>query len=162
MLRILAGSVALAIAAVSAFWMLIGPGSATEGAIEVAEADMRTPMVNSRMHGAADAARAKDPSEIIVPKFSPDGAIGEIAFVQGCATCHGINAAGTDNGPPLVHNLYRPGHHPDESVARAVRRGVPAHHWRFGDMPVLGNVSDADIALITQYLRELQRANGIR
>ena len=161
--KILAAFVALAIVAGSALWMQTGPGLPIGSTAAVAGSDLRTPMVNSGMHGAADAARAMDPSEIMVPRFSPDGASGEIAFAQSCAACHGANAAGTDRGPPLVHNLYRPGHHPDESVLRAVRMGVPAHHWRFGDMPpVPANVSDIDIALITQYMRELQRANGIQ
>jgi len=162
MARILAAAAALAIVAAAAVWVQTGPGTAADGTTAGTGVDMRTPMVNSRMHGAADAARAKDPSEIIVPKFSPGGAIGEIAFQNSCAACHGTNAAGSDSGPPLVHSLYRPGHHPDESVIRAVRNGVPAHHWRFGDMPVPGDVSDVDIALITQYMRELQRANGIQ
>ena len=63
------------------------------------------------------------------------------------------NAAGGPAGPPLVHSIYRP--------ALAVRRGVRAHHWRFGDMPPQPAVREDEIGLIVRYVRELQRANGI-
>jgi hypothetical protein len=43
----------------------------------------------------------------------------------------------------------------------AVRRGVRAHHWRFGDMPAQPHVPPEEIASITRYIRELQKANGI-
>ena len=45
--------------------------------------------------------------------------------------------------------------------ANAVRNGVVAHHWQFGDMPPVPGVSDADIEAIICYVRELQRAAGI-
>jgi hypothetical protein len=38
---------------------------------------------------------------------------------------------------------------------------VSAHHWRFGDMPPQPAVAPAEVARITRYIRELQRANGI-
>jgi hypothetical protein len=43
----------------------------------------------------------------------------------------------------------------------AVKNGVRAHHWRFGDMPPVEGVSDEDATKIVAYVRELQRANGI-
>jgi mono/diheme cytochrome c family protein len=43
----------------------------------------------------------------------------------------------------------------------AVMKGVRAHHWRFGDMPPVEGVSEAQIAGIVAYIRTLQRANGI-
>jgi hypothetical protein len=69
--------------------------------------------------------------------------------------------AGSAVGPTLVHRVYQPGHHADVAFELAVRRGVPAHHWRFGDMPPQPAVAPTEIAQITRYVRELQRANGI-
>ncbi len=86
---------------------------------------------------------------------------GRQQFEANCATCHGMGAVGTNSGPPLVHRLYVPGHHNDDSIRRAVRNGVPAHHWLFGDMPPIVGVSDEELEQIILYIRERQRAGGI-
>ncbi len=86
---------------------------------------------------------------------------GEITFNARCAICHGANAVGTAAGPPLVHRIYEPGHHQDFAFHNAVRNGVTAHHWQFGNMPPLPGVSDSDIEAIICYVRELQLAAGI-
>ena len=86
---------------------------------------------------------------------------GQKAFDANCATCHGAGALGTETGPPLVHPLYVPGHHNDDSIRRAVRNGVPFHHWFFGDMPPIVGVSDEELEQIILYIREQQRAGGI-
>ena len=89
--------------------------------------------------------------------------LGRTTYDANCASCHGRNAAGQDGvAPPLVHIVYEPGHHGDESFQRAVARGVRAHHWRFGDMPPVEGLSRRDVAAVVAYVRELQRANGIR
>lgn len=89
------------------------------------------------------------------------GMPGEALFNQKCAVCHGPRAAGSPQGPPLVHKYYEPGHHSDMAFLLAVRRGVRAHHWRFGNMPPVPGLSDADVRAVIDYLRALQRANGI-
>lgn len=99
--------------------------------------------------------------EVTVPKLSSIASAGKVAFDANCARCHGRNAAGTDQGPPLVHDIYNPGHHGDAAFFSAVRRGVQQHHWPFGNMPAQPHVSDAEIAAIVRYVRELQSANGI-
>ncbi len=119
------------------------------------------PVVSS-MHGAEDAAPAKPADQIVVPQFSQIARSGEVAFNENCSACHGINAAGTDSGPPLVHNLYRPEHHPDESIMAAPFNGVRSHHWRYGDMPPVEGITEAKVRWIIVYLRELQVANGIK
>ncbi len=86
---------------------------------------------------------------------------GRERFDANCATCHGAGALGTGSGPPLVHRLYVPGHHNDDSIRRAVRNGVPSHHWFFGDMPPIVGVSDEELEQIILYIREQQRAGGI-
>jgi len=60
-----------------------------------------------------------------------------------------------------VHSVYRPAHHADVAFALAVRQGVRAHHWRFGDMPPQADATSDEVEAITRYIRELQRGNGI-
>lgn len=88
----------------------------------------------------------------------PDG--GEL-FAANCAACHGGRADGTDVGPPLVHRLYVPGHHSDAAFQSAVKNGVFAHHWDFGDMPAVAGVSEEEVAAIVGYVRGLQREAGL-
>ena len=64
-------------------------------------------------------------------------------------------------GPPLVHVIYEPSHHGDAAFVLAVRPGVRAHHWPFGNMLPVEGVSDRAVADIIAYVRALQRANGI-
>ncbi len=110
--------------------------------------------------GQANAALA----EVSLPEaLSARGKLGQRAFDAKCASCHGRNAAGRDGlAPPLVHNIYEPGHHGDESFQRAVAMGVRAHHWTFGNMPPVEGLTRGDVSLIVAYIRELQRANGIQ
>ena len=68
---------------------------------------------------------------------------------------------GTDQGPPLVHKLYEPGHHTDAAFYRAATQGVVSHHWSFGNMPPVPGVSRRSVTKIVAYVRALQRANGI-
>ena len=96
-----------------------------------------------------------------VPTFSELAKEGKAAFNQTCVQCHGRNGRGTGKGPPLIHNVYNPGHHGDAAFYRAVRSGSRQHHWRFGNMPPQPNVTDKQIAAIIRYIRELQTANGI-
>jgi mono/diheme cytochrome c family protein len=96
-----------------------------------------------------------------IPELSAAAQAGKRAFDLYCARCHGENAGGRAAGPPLVHRTYRAAHHADVAFELAVRRGVRAHHWRFGDMPSEPGVTPVEVAQITRYIRELQRANGI-
>ena len=107
----------------------------------------------------ADTSSAK--VDVKVPKLTQAAAKGGKAFATYCAQCHGKNASGSDLGPPLVHNIYNPGHHSDAAFYLAVKNGVGAHHWKFGNMPPQTAVSKAEVTSIIRYVRELQRANGI-
>lgn len=126
------------------------------------EPDRATPTVDTAMHGADAAAPARPADEIVVPKLSGPATMGQIAFEENCAACHGKKAAGTDKGPPFIHKIYEPSHHADFAFQRAARMGVQAHHWRFGDMKPVEGVTDKQIEWITRYVREVQRANGIQ
>lgn len=97
---------------------------------------------------------------INIPSFSQVAQSGQIAFDENCASCHGVNASGTDQGPTLLHAFYKSGHHGDASFENAAKNGVRAHHWRFGDMPPVEGITDAEIRWIVKYVRELQAANG--
>ncbi len=101
--------------------------------------------------------------DIVVPeKLSTNALIGQKGFEANCAACHGTNGVGQQGvAPPLVHVIYEPGHHGDESFQRAVAQGVRGHHWPFGSMPPIAGLTRSDVTMITQYVRELQRANGI-
>lgn len=96
-----------------------------------------------------------------LPALSALAIQGKAAFDSNCATCHGVNAAGTDKGPPFVHDIYNPGHHDDDAFFLAAKLGVRQHHWPYGNMPPQPQVSEAELAAIVRYVRELQTANGI-
>ncbi|MDC1412013.1 cytochrome c [Amylibacter sp.] len=102
-------------------------------------------------------------ANVILPKtLSQNAQSGKRDFEAKCAACHGMNAAGQDGvAPPLVHKIYEPSHHGDESFQRAVSIGVQAHHWRFGNMPPVEGLTRGDVKMIISYIRELQRSNGI-
>lgn len=94
--------------------------------------------------------------------LSANAQLGKLAFDSICADCHGPNAVGQAGvAPPLVHKIYEPSHHGNESFQRAVALGVRQHHWPFGNMPPVEGLTRGDVAAIIDYVRELQRANGI-
>ena len=103
----------------------------------------------------------RGPVDVKVPRLSKFAVRGQSAFDRTCAACHGRNAAGSDKGPPLVHDIYNPGHHGDASFVFAAKRGVRRHHWNFGNMPPQPQVTGDEMASIIRYVRELQVANGI-
>jgi len=94
--------------------------------------------------------------------YKADAGKGRVAFRQYCASCHGQAGRGTLQGPPLVHETYRPSHHADFAFHMAVRDGVRAHHWKFGDMKPLSGVTPEATEDIIAYVRALQRNAGIR
>jgi len=95
-----------------------------------------------------------------VPALSTLAKAGQQVFDASCAACHGQNGAGSENGPPLVHDIYNPGHHDDGSFYRAAARGVRQHHWRFGNMAPVPQVSNEKMKAIIRYIRELQVATA--
>lgn len=98
---------------------------------------------------------------VVIPTLSEAAMSGQTVFEENCAQCHGVNGAGTDQGLPLIHPIYNPGHHADVAFLLAVRRGVPQHHWQFGAMPPQPQITEDDVALLVQFVREVQKANGI-
>lgn len=94
-----------------------------------------------------------------VPTFA--GADGATLYMAACASCHGADLRGTEQGPPFLDAVYRPAHHADASFLLAVRRGARAHHWDFGNMPPVQGLTDEQVAAIVAYVRQQQRDAGI-
>ena len=100
------------------------------------------------------------------PGLMPNVAAGKKLFAQYCAACHGADLMGVDKGekkgPPLLHKIYEPSHHGDAAFQLAAKNGVRAHHWPYGDMAPVPQVTPDDVAHITAYVRGEQRKVGIR
>ncbi|MCC4300278.1 c-type cytochrome [Aurantimonas coralicida] len=96
-----------------------------------------------------------------LPQLSVRAERGQELFAANCAACHGNNAGGSEQGPPLIHRIYEPNHHGDQAFLIAATQGVRAHHWGFGSMPPVAGVSERQVADIVAYIREVQKANGI-
>ena len=99
--------------------------------------------------------------EVTLPALSDAGQRGQAAYATFCAECHGAKGGGTEKGPPLIHEIYHPGHHGDASIATSVLQGARAHHWPYGDMKPVEGITEAQILDIIAFIREVQRANGI-
>lgn len=96
------------------------------------------------------------------PGLMPNAATGKALFEKNCASCHGADLNGSKEGPPLLHPYYVPSHHGDPAFQLAVKNGVQAHHWKFGDMKPLPDLTPNDVAHITAYVRYQQRRAGIQ
>ena len=99
--------------------------------------------------------------DVKVGPLSPRSLAGQQVFNKKCAACHGQNGAGTRKGPPLIHDIYNPGHHGNGSFARAVTKGVQQHHWPYGNMPAQPDVGFSEMAGIVSFIRDVQKHNGI-
>jgi len=107
------------------------------------------------------AAEQLSPDRVKLPAMTPVLNLGKLSYDAKCAQCHGLNIAGTDKGPTFLHRVYHPNHHADGAFFLAPKRGVRAHHWRFGNMPPVKDISDNQIKAIIAYVRAVQQANGI-
>lgn len=145
-----AGLGLLVVAGLAFYWMQTAPpGDGADHAM--------TPPETGQIAEGAPLVEVALPAELSV-----EAEVGQRIFEAKCAACHGVNAAGQNGvAPPLVHQIYEPGHHSDMAFVLAARNGVRSHHWRFGNMPPVDGLTDADIAMVTRYVRELQAENGI-
>ncbi len=106
-------------------------------------------------------AKPLDPASIKIPKMTPELNLGKMNYDALCASCHGKNTAGTDKGPTFLHKVYHPGHHGDGAFLIAPIRGARAHHWPFGDMPPVKEITEGQIKKIIPYIRAIQHENGL-
>jgi mono/diheme cytochrome c family protein len=146
MKKILVGVVALAVAG-GGVWLTLG-GSGPEAAAPAAS--------------EAEAESGAEMVSVTMPALEGDALMGQRVFEAKCAACHGPNAGGIEGaGPPLIHKIYEPGHHGDMAFYLAAAQGVRAHHWKFGNMPPVEGVSEAEIGSVVAFVRQVQVANGI-
>lgn len=99
--------------------------------------------------------------DVKVGALSEKAVYGQAVFNSNCAQCHGENGSGTLQGPPLIHDIYNPGHHGNNSFISAMRNGVQRHHWPYGDMPSQPQVGFMQATAILVFVREVQAMNGI-
>lgn len=85
---------------------------------------------------------------------------GEATYQANCASCHGADLRGTDQGPSQLSIVYEPNHHSDDAYRSAIRNGAPQHHWDFGNMPAVKGISDEEIELVIQFIRKQQQILG--
>lgn len=76
-----------------------------------------------------------------VPEGPFDGVSGAELYAQACATCHGEDLQGTDQGPPFLDPIYEPGHYADQAFVLSAMAGARAHHWDFGNMPPIEGIT---------------------
>lgn len=115
--------------------------------------------------GESPSSAPRDPmtgqTEFDIPVQDPTlVAEGDVLYQASCAVCHGTDLRGTAIGPSHLSVIYNPDHHRDAGFASAVVNGVQAHHWDFGDMPAVPQVSAEDFERIIAFIRENQRVEG--
>ena len=71
-------------------------------------------------------------------------------------------ADGTARGPDLIRQEYGAEAFDDARILRAVSDGAPQRRWHYGAMPPVTSVAGPEVDAIITFLRELQRAQGIR
>ncbi|NRP47788.1 MULTISPECIES: cytochrome c [unclassified Marinobacterium] len=99
--------------------------------------------------------------DVQVGELSQRAAYGQQVFNETCAACHGNNGAGTLKGPPLIHDIYNPGHHSNQAIISAIKNGVRQHHWPYGDMPAQEKIGFAKTMAVIEFIREVQVQNGV-
>ncbi|GMR13599.1 MAG: hypothetical protein BMS9Abin29_1811 [Gemmatimonadota bacterium] len=111
----------------------------------------------------APAADSPDPEVLaaVAARSPAEYQKGKELYAAYCATCHGENGGGSAVGPPLMHRFYRPAHHADAAFLIAIKSGVRAHHWRFGNMAPIPGLDAETSGRIVAYVRWLQAENGI-
>ncbi len=128
-------------------WEPLHPGKRIRGPTAV----LALWLVLSACAGGQDASEPQDPTLV---------AAGRQLYAAACAACHGPDLRGTSQGPSLLSEIYRPGHHADIAFQLAVQRGVPQHHWSFGNMAPITGLTEVDVSAIVAFVRETQRTEG--
>jgi hypothetical protein len=97
----------------------------------------------------------------VEPEMTPRLQLGKLNYGLYCAKCHGKTAQGSDKGPTFITRIYHPGHHGDQAFFKASKQGARGHHFKFGDMKPVKGVTDAQLSSILEYVRAVQKANGV-
>lgn len=93
--------------------------------------------------------------------FVPDVMKGAQLFSTNCIQCHGKQLEGSASGPPLIHAYYHPDHHADLAFYLAVYQGVHQHHWQFGNMPAMKELTPDDAGHLLRFIRQKQQEAGL-
>jgi len=104
---------------------------------------------------------AQEPVKKEPPSVPPQFKIGKLLYGKSCSSCHGVDFKGTEQGPPFLHRVYLPGHQGDGSFFLAAKRGVRAHHWKFGNMPPVEDINKDMTSAIIKYIRHVQKSAGL-
>ncbi len=94
------------------------------------------------------------------PEPIPASADGATVYALRCASCHGEDLRGTAKGPSQLSIVYEPNHHNDDTYRNAIRNGVAQHHWAYGNMPIVEDITDQQIELVINYIRTQQQQLG--
>ena len=106
---------------------------------------------------SGDDSIATPPNSLAPLAAEADGAA---IYQARCASCHGGDLRGTDMGPSQLSIVYEPNHHGDDSYRSAIRSGARQHHWDFGDMPVVEDITDDQIERVITHIRSQQQDLG--
>ena len=87
--------------------------------------------------------------------------MGQLLYDKYCSSCHGLQLAGSDKGPPLLHPFYKPSHHGDQAFYRAALQGAQQHHWEFGNMPPVEGMTAKKMDSLMPYVRYYQQQKKI-
>lgn len=99
----------------------------------------------------------------IIPELSASAQHGRTIINAQCAECHGIDGTGgSRKGPPILHSMYRAEIFPDFVLKRSILEGKREKNWRFGPMPAMPELSEADVNGVIAFVREVQTATGIQ
>ena len=104
-----------------------------------------------------DDPEAAPPESLVLLAAEADG---PTIYQARCASCHGEDLRGTDKGPSQLSIVYEPNHHGDDSYRSAIRNGAPQHHWSFGNMPAVEDITDDQIEQVITYIRTQQQELG--
>ncbi len=85
---------------------------------------------------------------------------GAEVYATSCASCHGSDLRGTDQGPSHLSIVYEPNHHGNDSFRAAIANGAQQHHWPFGDMEPVEGLDDEDTEAVISYVRAEQQRQG--
>jgi len=107
--------------------------------------------------GGADTDTDTEAAVVLPLAADADGAA---IYAARCASCHGADLRGTDKGPSQLSIVYEPNHHGDNAYRSAVLTGAPQHHWPFGDMPVIPEITDEQVEAVIVYIRGEQQRLG--
>ena len=106
------------------------------------------------------AACGSDTAATAPPEPIPTDANGATVYALRCASCHGEDLRGTTKGPSQLSIVYEPNHHNDDAYRNAIRNGVAQHHWAYGNMPTIEDITDQQIELVINYIRTQQQQLG--